>query len=236
MAQRRRRRALGSHPHGRNRRQAQCDHDHRCLLQRHEARPLSWHLVLPRGLVLAIGVFTSRWAEASDADPFEMAVELNISALRPSLGDLRFTYQGQLRDGGAGSLKATGLDIGVVQPNLTLYTISVGPRFRYATLRFSMDFGLGSGDSQPADPTTVFLTDAPAAVATVGIAVEPGLALREGSLLIELRGHLGTRWYGVELPGFHDVVCHGAPAGKPGQSSGASYPCTASTWTQSTSI
>ena len=189
-----------------------------------------------RGLVVAIGVFVARSAFASDADPFEMAVELNISVLHPSLDAVRFAYQGPLQNGTAGSLNATGRDIGVVAPNLTLYTVSAGPRFRWATFRFVMDFGVGSGDATPGDQATSYLTDAPASIGTVGIAVEPGLSLRQGSLLVELRGHVGARWYGVALPGFQDVVCHGAPAGKPGLSSGSSYACTASTWVQSTSL
>jgi hypothetical protein len=193
-------------------------------------------LVLVRGLVLAIGVFAARAAYASDADPFEMAIELNVSVLHPSLGDVRFVYQGPLRDGGMGSLNATGRELGIVEPNFTVYTISAGPRFRWVTFRYVMDFGLGSSDAMPADPTTAYLTDAPASIATVGIGVEPGLCLRQGSLLVELRGHVGARWYGVELPGFHDVVCHAAGTGKPGLSSGTSYPCTASTWVQSTSV
>jgi hypothetical protein len=193
-------------------------------------------VVLVRGLVLAIGVFASRRADASEADPFEMAVELNVAVLRPSLADSRFTYQGQLRNGGAGSLNATGRDMGVVEPNLTLFTISAGPRFRYGTFRFVLDYGLGSGDVKPADPTTAFLTDAPATIGAVGIAVESGLSLREGSLLVELRGHVGARYYGVALPGFQEVLCRGAPPTKAGGSGGASQPCTASTWTEFTSL
>jgi hypothetical protein len=193
-------------------------------------------LVFARGLVVAIVVFASRVADASDADPFEMAVELTVSALHPSLGDARFAYQGPLRDGGMGSLNATGRDIGVAEPTLTVYTISAGPRFRWATFRFVMDWGLGSGDAQPVDAAAAVLVEAPASIGMVGIAAEPGLSLRQGSLLVELRGHLGARWYGVALPGFQDVVCRGAPAGKPGLSSGSSYPCTASTWIQSTSV